>query len=38
MDEFTAFWNSPGYQEAIELRNGKVELDFVVALEGLSGS
>jgi len=38
MDEFTAFWNSPGYQEAIELRKGKVELDFVVALEGLSGS
>lgn len=37
MDEFTAFWNSPGYQEAIELRKGKVELDFVVALEGLSG-
>ena len=38
MDEFTAFWNSAGYQEAIELRKGKVELDFVVALEGLSGS
>ena len=38
MDEFTAFWNSPGYQEAIELRKGKVELDFVVAVEGLSGS
>lgn len=38
MDEFTAFWNSPGYQEAIELRKGKVELDFVVALEGLQGS
>lgn len=38
MDEFTDFWNSPGYQEAIELRKGKVELDFVVALEGLPGS
>lgn len=38
MDEFTAFWNSPGYQEAIELRKGKVELDFVVALEGLPDS
>ena len=38
MDEFTAFWNSPGYQEAIELRKGKVKLDFVVALEGLPGS
>ena len=38
MEEFTAFWNSPGYQEAIGLREGKVELDFVVALEGLPGS
>ena len=38
MDEFTAFWNSPGYQEAIGLREGKVELDFVVALEGLPES
>ena len=37
MDDFKAFWNSPGYQEAIELRKGKVELDFVVALEGMSG-
>ena len=35
MDDFTAFWNSPGYQNAIKLREGKVELDFVVALEGL---
>ena len=38
MDDFTAFWNSPGYKEAIELRKGKVELDFVVALEGLPDS
>jgi len=38
MDDFKAFWNSPGYQEAIELRKGKVELDFVVALEGLPDS
>ena len=38
MDDFTAFWNSPGYQDAIELRKGKVELDFVVALEGLPGT
>ena len=38
MDDFTAFWNSPGYQEAIGMRQGKVELDFVVALEGLPGS
>ena len=35
MDDFTAFWNSPGYQDAIKLREGKVELDFVVAFEGL---
>ena len=34
MDDFNAFWNSPGYQRAIALREGKVELDFVVALEG----
>lgn len=27
------FWNSPAYQEAIGLRAGSVELDFVVALE-----
>ena len=33
MDDFLAFWNSPEYQQAIELRKGKVELDFVVALE-----
>ena len=38
MDDFTAFWNSPGYQEAIKLREGKVELDFVVAVEGLPES
>lgn len=38
MDDFTAFWNSPGYQEAIGLREGNVELDFVVALEGLPGT
>ena len=35
MDEFTAFWTSPGYQEAIKLREGKVDLDFVVAIEGI---
>ena len=33
LDDFLGFWNSPAYQEAIELRKGKVELDFVVALE-----
>ena len=38
MDDFTSFWTSPGYQEAIKLREGKVELDFVVALEGMPAS
>ena len=33
MQDFLDFWNSPGYQEAIKLRQGKVALDFVVALE-----
>ena len=36
MADFESFWNSPGYQEAIGLREGKVELDFVVALEGMA--
>lgn len=36
MQDFLSFWNSPGYQEAIKLREGKVELDFVVALEAAS--
>lgn len=35
MQELLNFWNSPGYREAIKLREGKVELDFVVALEAL---
>ena len=34
MDDFLAFWNSPEYQAAIKLREGKVSLDFVVALSG----
>lgn len=33
LEEFLGFWNSETYQRAIELRKGKVELDFVVALE-----
>lgn len=33
MQDFENFWNSPAYQEAIKLRAGKVELDFVVAVE-----
>ena len=28
------FWFSPEYQEAIKLRQGKVKLDFVVAVKG----
>ena len=35
MQELLDFWNSAGYQKAIKLRQGKVELDFVVALEAL---
>ena len=33
LEEFLGFWNSDQYQAAIELRKGKVELDFIVALE-----
>ena len=32
MDDFLAFWNSPEYQAAIKLREGKVRLDAVVAV------
>ena len=35
MQDLLSFWNSPGYQKAIKLREGKVALDFVVALEAL---
>ena len=35
MQDFKDFWNSPAYQEAIQLRAGKVEIDFIVALEGV---
>lgn len=35
MQAFKDFWNSPAYQEAIQLRAGKVEIDFIVALEGM---
>lgn len=33
MQAFRDFWNSDDYQAAIELRKGKVDLNFVVALE-----
>ena len=35
MDDFLAFWNSPEYQAAIKLREGKVALDFVMAVDGI---
>ena len=35
LEDFLGFWNSDAYQQAIELRKGKVELDFVVALEAV---
>jgi uncharacterized protein (DUF1330 family) len=34
MEELLAFWNSPGYQEAKTLRQGLVEMNFIVAIEG----
>ena len=34
MDHLKEFWFSSNYQEAIELREGKVKLDFVVAVNG----
>ena len=38
MDDFLSSWQSPGYQQAIELREGKIELDFVIAVEGVPDS
>ena len=34
MEELLAFWNSPGYREAKKLREGHVEMNFIVAIEG----
>ena len=34
METVLAFWHSDGYQAAKKLREGKVELDFVVAVSG----
>ena len=34
MDDLLAFWNSSGYQEAKKLREGLVEMNFIVAIEG----
>ena len=34
MEDLLAFWNSPGYQEAKELRTGLVDMNFIVAIEG----
>ena len=35
MDALLSFWHSDDYQKAIPLRKGKVELDFVVAVQGI---
>ncbi len=37
MHELMSFWHSDAYQQAIPLRRGKVELDFVIAIEGREG-
>lgn len=34
MNSLKEFWFSSDYQEAIKLREGKVKLDFVVAVQG----
>ena len=34
MEHLKEFWFSPDYQQAIKLREGKVKLDFVVAVNG----
>ena len=34
MEHLKEFWFSPDYQEAIKLREGKVKLDFGVAVNG----
>ncbi len=35
MAEFKAFWHSPEYLEAKKLRKGLLQVDFIVAVEGL---
>ena len=35
MQELKAFWFSEDYQAAIPLRDGKVTMDFIVAIEGV---
>jgi uncharacterized protein (DUF1330 family) len=34
MSALKNFWFSPDYQDAIKLREGKVKLDFVIAVQG----
>ena len=34
MGDLLAFWNSPGYQQAKKLREGHVQMNFIVAVEG----
>ena len=33
MDALLSFWNSPGYQAAKKLREGHVEVNFIIAVE-----
>jgi uncharacterized protein (DUF1330 family) len=35
MRELKAFWYSETYQAAIPLRDGKIKMDFIVAIEGV---
>ena len=35
MQALMSFWHSDAYQKAIPLREGKIELDFVVAVHGI---
>jgi uncharacterized protein (DUF1330 family) len=35
MDALLKFWNSAGYQEARKLREGIVDVNFIIAVEGL---
>ena len=37
MDALLKFWHSPEYQAAKKLREGALDVDFIVALEALDG-
>ena len=34
MNDLLVFWNSPGYRDAKKLREGLVDMNFIVAIEG----